>query len=57
MIASIARNMKSSRVWTTSGRRPWAAAPTAIPAKAFSQLGMSRTRLGPKRFIAADVVP
>ena len=49
--------MKSFRGWTTSGRLPAAAAPIAIPAKAFSQFGMSKTRDRPNLRKASRVVP
>src|SRR5437867_4282460 len=49
--------MKSFRGWTTRGRCPTAAAPMAIPVIAFSQFGMSNTRLPAKRWCAASVVP
>ena len=40
---------KSMNMISTTGFRPLSAAPTAAPAMAFSLIGVSRTRIGPKR--------
>src|SRR5690349_8530945 len=41
------RVMKSPNMMSTTGRRPVMAAPTAIPVKPASEMGVSRTRSGP----------
>ncbi len=44
---SIARVMKSMNMISATGLRPLSAAPTAMPAIAASEIGVSRTRSGP----------
>jgi hypothetical protein len=47
MIASAAVGRKSLNMISTTGRSPVTAMPSAIPMKAFSQIGVLKTRSGP----------
>ena len=48
-IASPAVGRKSANMISTTGRSPVTAIPSATPTKPFSQIGVFRTRSGPKR--------
>ena len=47
---------KSANMISASGRRPWTAAPIAVPTIACSEIGVSSTRRPPKRSCRPSVV-
>ena len=53
----MASGVKSTYMISATGRRPVIAAPTAAPPMSASEMGVSRTRAGPKASYSPRVAP